>query len=181
VGNLVTVVGGVLSASDASAIADFAARVRSALGDVVDMRLFGSKAAGRDVPDSDIDILVVVRVASVAVEDQVLAIAFEVNLAHDVYISPRVVGRSTLEHPVWRITPLPPRGAGRDTIEKRSEEAGAEPLAHVFREGEARPYRLRHGTVRMGRNPDRIRGVRPATYGGARASLHPRIPAGPWG
>ena len=98
---------GVLSASDASAIADFAARVRSALGgDVVDMRLFGSKAAGRDVPDSDIDILVVVRAASVAVEDQVLAIAFEVNLTHDVYISPRVIARATLDDPVWRITPF---------------------------------------------------------------------------
>ena len=70
------------------------------------MRLFGSKAAGRDVPDSDIDILVVVRAASVAVEDQVLAIAFEVNLTHDVYISPRVIARATLDDPVWRITPF---------------------------------------------------------------------------
>ncbi len=94
-----------LSACDASAIADFAARVRGALGgDVLDMRLFGSKATGRDVPDSDIDILVVVRAASVGVEDQVLAIAFDVNLAHDVYISPRVITSATLDDPVWRIT-----------------------------------------------------------------------------
>jgi len=98
---------GVLSAPDASAIADFAARVRGALGgDVLDMRLFGSKATGRDVPGSDIDILVVVRAASVGVEDQVLAIAFDVNLAHDVYISPRVIARATLDDPVWRITPF---------------------------------------------------------------------------
>lgn len=70
------------------------------------MRLFGSKATGRDVPGSDLDILVVVREASVGVEDQVLAIAFEVNPAHDVFISPCVVGRAVLEHPVWRITPF---------------------------------------------------------------------------
>jgi predicted nucleotidyltransferase len=96
-----------LKASDASAVADFAARVRSALGSgVLDMRLFGSKATGRDVPDSDIDILVVVGEASVGVEDQVLAIALDVNLAHDVYISPCVVARTVLEDPVWRITPF---------------------------------------------------------------------------
>ncbi len=70
------------------------------------MRLFGSKATGRDVPGSDIDILVVVGEASVGIEDQVLAIAFEVNLAHDVYISPRVVARTVLEDPVWKMTPF---------------------------------------------------------------------------
>ncbi len=96
-----------LTASDAAAIAEFAARVRGALGTgVLDMRLFGSKATGGDVPGSDFDILVVVEEASVGVEDQVLGIAFEVNLAHDVYISPRVVGRAVLEDPVWKITPF---------------------------------------------------------------------------
>ena len=96
-----------LQASDAAAIADFTARVRTTLGsEVLDMRLFGSKASGLDAPDSDIDIFVVVREASVRVEDHVLAIAFEVNLAHDVFISPLVVGRAVLENPVWRITPF---------------------------------------------------------------------------
>jgi len=95
-----------LAPSDAAAVAGFVEKVRSALGgDVLEMRLFGSKATGEDVPGSDIDILVVVQDARVDVEDRVLAIAFDVNLAHDVYISPRVVGRATLEHPVWRITP----------------------------------------------------------------------------
>ena len=94
-------------ASDASAIADFAARVRSTLSTrVLDMRLFGSKATARDVPDSDIDILVVVEEGGVDIEDHVLAIAFEVNLAHDVYISPRVLGRAVLDNPVWKITPF---------------------------------------------------------------------------
>jgi predicted nucleotidyltransferase len=96
-----------LTTPDVAAIADFTARVRTTLGsEVLDMRLFGSKASGRDVPESDIDIFVVVREAGVRVEDQVLAIAFEVNLAHDVFISPLVVGRAVLEHPVWRITPF---------------------------------------------------------------------------
>lgn len=93
--------------SDASAIADFAARVRSALGSaVLDMRLFGSKMTGRDVPGSDIDILVVVGEARIDVEDRILAIAFDVNLAYDVFISPIVVDRATVDDPVWRITPF---------------------------------------------------------------------------
>jgi predicted nucleotidyltransferase len=97
----------VLSTCDASAITDFATRARTALGDnVLDMRPFGSKATRRDVADSDIDILAVVQAASVGVEDQVLAIAFDVNLAHDVYISHRVIARTTLDDPVWQITPF---------------------------------------------------------------------------
>ena len=40
-------------------------------------------------------------------EDRVLDIAFDVNLKHDVYISPRVIDRfSTLSDPVWSITPF---------------------------------------------------------------------------
>ena len=35
---------------------------------------------------------------------RVVDIAFDVNLAHDVYISPRVVTPDSLNHPVWRET-----------------------------------------------------------------------------
>jgi predicted nucleotidyltransferase len=96
-----------LKKKDANAVRDFVQKVRAALGGkLVALRLFGSKATGRDVPDSDIDVLVVVKEASVKIEDQVLDIAFEVNLAHEVYISPRVIARATLDDPVWRITPF---------------------------------------------------------------------------
>ncbi len=40
------------------------------------------------------------------VEDKVLDIAFEMNLKYEVYISPRVIDRATLNDPVWRITPF---------------------------------------------------------------------------
>lgn len=96
-----------LKPTDAAAVAEFADKVRAALGsDVLDMRLFGSKATGQDAPDSDIDILVVVTESRTDVEDRILAIAFDVNLAHDVFISPSVVGRATLDDPVGRITPF---------------------------------------------------------------------------
>lgn len=96
-----------LKPKDAAALRDFAQRVRATLGGkLLALTLFGSKAAGRDEPDSDIDVLVLVDEESVELEDQVLDAAFEVNLAHDVYISPRVIARAVLEHPVWRITPF---------------------------------------------------------------------------
>ncbi len=104
-----TAVRPLLEPRDAAAVAEFAARVRGSLSDdVVDMRLFGSKATGRDALDSDIDILIVAREARTDVESRILAVAFDVinNLAHDVFISPHVVGQATLDDPVWKITPF---------------------------------------------------------------------------
>ena len=96
-----------LSQKDAAALREFTRKVQGTLGaKLVALKLFGSKATGRDTPDSDIDVLVIVNEASVEVEDQVLDIAFEVNLEHGVYISPRVIPRIILDDPVWKITPF---------------------------------------------------------------------------
>jgi hypothetical protein len=51
-------------------------------------------------------VLVAVKNGGVEIEDNVLDIAFDINLKHEVYISPRVIDRATLAHPVWSITPL---------------------------------------------------------------------------
>lgn len=97
--------GSFLAPADATAVREFAERVRRALGsNVVEMRLFGSKATGQDVPGSDIDILVVVAEPGPESEKKILAIAFDINLAHDVFISPSVIDRAVLEDPVWRMT-----------------------------------------------------------------------------
>lgn len=73
---------------------------------LVEVKLFGSKAAGKDQPDSDIDVLVAVEKGGADVEDEVLDIAFDVNLKHDVYVSPRVIDRAILTDPVWTLTPF---------------------------------------------------------------------------
>jgi predicted nucleotidyltransferase len=76
--------------------------------DLVDLRLFGSVARGDDAPDSDIDVFVVVQPDEqrVSLENQIIDLAFDINLEHSVYISPHVVTPTILEHPVWRETPF---------------------------------------------------------------------------
>jgi uncharacterized protein len=96
-----------LKSKDAAALEEFVQRVRAVLGNnLVEVKLFGSKATGKDRPGSDIDVLVAVEQGGVEVEDDVLDVAFDTNLKHEVYISPRVIDRATLADPVWRITPF---------------------------------------------------------------------------
>ncbi|HXF93545.1 MAG TPA: nucleotidyltransferase domain-containing protein [Nitrospiraceae bacterium] len=96
-----------LKPKDAAATKEFARQVRARLQThVLDLKLFGSKTMGRDVEESDIDVLVVVDQNTPELEDQVLEIAFDVNVAHDVYISPRAIGKAVLDDPVWKITPF---------------------------------------------------------------------------
>jgi predicted nucleotidyltransferase len=96
-----------LRPKDAAALKEFVEKLREILGnDLIEVKLFGSKATGKDQPDSDIDVLVAVDKGGVDVEDKVLDVAFETNLKHDIYISPRVIDRATLTDPVWRITPF---------------------------------------------------------------------------
>src|SRR4029077_20387423 len=96
-----------LKSKDAAAIEEFVERLRAVLGNnFIEVKLFGSKATGKDQPESDIDVLVAVEKRGVEIEDQALDIAFDTNLQYEVYISPRVIDRATLADPVWSITPF---------------------------------------------------------------------------
>lgn len=96
-----------LELREVRALDEFARKVRERLGEnLITLKLFGSKATGRSAADSDLDVLVAVHLAGGKVEEQVLDVAFDVNVAHEVYISPRVIARATLEDPVWRLTPF---------------------------------------------------------------------------
>jgi predicted nucleotidyltransferase len=66
-----------LRSKDAAALEEFLRGLRSALGkNLLEAKLFGSKATGRDQPDSDIDMLVVVNRNGAEMED--LDMAFDV-------------------------------------------------------------------------------------------------------
>lgn len=54
--------------------------------------LFGSKARGDSEPDSDIDILIIVKEESWPLRDAISAIAARVSLEYGVLIGPRVIG-----------------------------------------------------------------------------------------
>lgn len=89
------------------ALAAFVTRLRNELlGNIVDLRLFGSEARGEATPESDIDVLVVVQPepARVRLEDRIIDIAFDVNLEFGVYVSPRVITPGILNDPIWRET-----------------------------------------------------------------------------
>jgi predicted nucleotidyltransferase len=94
-----------LSQRESEALREFSTRIRAALGaNLRELRLFGSKARGDARPDSDIDVLVIVGDDRVRAEDLAVDIAFDVNVASDLYISPRVVTAESLSDPVWRTT-----------------------------------------------------------------------------
>lgn len=98
-----------LPQKEAAALSDFAHRVRTALGDqLVELRLFGSRARGDAGPHSDIDVLVIVNGKSERwrLATAVSEVAFDVNLDHDVFISPVIVSETVVRDPVWRETPF---------------------------------------------------------------------------
>lgn len=96
-----------LKKRDRKAIEDFQFHVKKLLGDgLIQLALFGSKLTGRDTPESDIDILVLVKDVALSAKTQILDAAFDVNLKYDVYISPRVMTLAIYNDPVWSETPF---------------------------------------------------------------------------
>jgi predicted nucleotidyltransferase len=91
------------------ALTQFVTRLRSSLPDnILDIRLFGSEARGEATGESDIDVFVTVRPDDrrLALEKQIVDIAFDINLQFDVFIAPFVVSPEILNHRVWRETPF---------------------------------------------------------------------------
>ena len=64
---------------------------------VLDLRIYGSKARGTDVEDSDLDIMIVIEDHSSSVESEIDDLVFEINLQYDCLITPLIFTRDELE------------------------------------------------------------------------------------
>ena len=96
-----------LNPKDRRAIETFHRQAGQLLGNnLLQIALFGSKATGQDTKDSDIDILVLVKRLTIHLKNKILDIAFDINLKHGVYISPRMIALSTFNDPMWSKTPF---------------------------------------------------------------------------
>ena len=65
--------------------------------DVLDFRVFGSKINGLDRPDSDIDVMIELAEYNSSIASEIDDIIFEINLAHDAFISAVIFGKKEIE------------------------------------------------------------------------------------
>ena len=73
---------------------------------LVELRLFGSKARGDAHRESDIDVLVVLEDCNWAIRKAVSALCFDLDLEFGVLISPVIYTRARLNSPLVRIAPF---------------------------------------------------------------------------
>ena len=66
-------------------------------GQLIELKLFGSKARGDDRADSDMDVLVIVASEDWHIRDKVYDVATDVLLQMDVCISPKVISKNRFD------------------------------------------------------------------------------------
>lgn len=88
-----------------NAIKEFCELVKRELGaNLLGIRLFGSVARGTATPDSDIDVLVLVQREDSAAREAVIKAAVDINLKHDVVMSPVIMSFERYSRPLFRET-----------------------------------------------------------------------------
>lgn len=73
---------------------------------LIDFRIFGSKARGDAFPDSDIDVMIEIEDYTPEIESAIDDIVFEINLAYDCFISTVIFSRKELEEGPLDESPL---------------------------------------------------------------------------
>jgi predicted nucleotidyltransferase len=95
-----------LFAGPRAAAARFADALRARYrGEVLDVRLFGSCARGQAHEDSDVDVAVVLERLDWRTRCDVIDLATDIGLEHDLRISPTLFDRATFER--WRAQQRP--------------------------------------------------------------------------
>lgn len=86
-----------LTDQEKAALKEFKAKLQEVLGgQLIELRLFGSKARGDGCADSDIDVLVIVTSDDWRICDVVYGVATDVLLQTDILISPKVISENLL-------------------------------------------------------------------------------------
>jgi predicted nucleotidyltransferase len=73
---------------------------------LVEMRLFGSRARGEGDPESDLDVLIILEASDWKIEDQIYNLAFELDLKYDVVLSTIIYSREEFDSPLNRASGL---------------------------------------------------------------------------
>ena len=105
-----------LSEEEKSALREFKSRLQKVLcNQLIELKVFGSKARGDDRPDSDIDVLAIVASDDWHIRDKVYDVATDILLQADVCISPKVISKSRFDQLYKEGTSFI-HNVGKDTI-----------------------------------------------------------------
>ncbi len=74
--------------------------------DLIDFRVFGSKARGEAVAESDVDVMIELEDYNPSTESEIDEIVFKINLEFDCFISTVIFGRRELEEGPLGESPL---------------------------------------------------------------------------
>jgi predicted nucleotidyltransferase len=81
-----------LSLNEEQALESFVQQLLEELEpEIIDIRLFGSKARGDAGPGSDLDVLVLVQDSAYSLKHRILWIAADISLEYGVLLSPRII------------------------------------------------------------------------------------------
>ncbi|WP_025775137.1 hypothetical protein MTCOM_15520 [Moorella thermoacetica] len=95
----------IISSRIDKAIKEFCELLKQQLGGkLLATRLFGSVARGTATPESDIDILVVVKNEDKLTREIVIEAAVDINLKYDVVISPIIMSAARYSGPLFQET-----------------------------------------------------------------------------
>lgn len=73
---------------------------------IIDFRIFGSKAKGDASPESDIDVMIELEDYTPEIESEIDNLVFEINLAYDCFISTIFFSKKELEEGPLKESPL---------------------------------------------------------------------------
>lgn len=78
----------------------------SGVVELIDMKMFGSRARGEGDEYSDLDVFIEVERLDKALEEKINEIAWEIGFEHSVFISPLIFTRNEIEDSPLRVAPI---------------------------------------------------------------------------